>query len=83
MTCLRLISRLVKNSNFHKIYLINYNELESRKNSTGNFPCLLDILKILESETSSKNCYSENKNMTRLRLISGLVTNPNFHKRYL
>jgi hypothetical protein len=27
--------------------------------------------------------YSENSKMTRLKLISGLVTNPNFHKIYL
>jgi hypothetical protein len=36
-----------------------------------------------EFETSLKCFYSENKKMARLRLISGLVTNPKFHRRYL
>jgi hypothetical protein len=81
MTCLRLISGLVNKPNFHKIYLINYNDSKSEKKiSTCNLLCLLRILKILESETSPKKFYSENKKMTHLRLISGLVTNPNFHK---
>jgi hypothetical protein len=79
MTCLRQILGLVKNPNFHKIYLINCNDSEYENLFIGDLLCLLSNINILESETSPKTFYNENKKMTRLRLISGLVTNHNFH----
>jgi hypothetical protein len=41
------------------------------------------IQKISESETSLKTFYGKNKKMVHLRLISGLVRKPKFHRRYL
>jgi hypothetical protein len=74
---------LVKNPNFHKIYLINYDDSKSENFSTYNSLCFLGILKILEFKTSPKFVYSENKKMTHLRLVSRLITNPNIDRRYL
>jgi hypothetical protein len=83
MSYLRLISGLVNNPNFHKIYLTNYNDSKYKKIVTYNFLCLLRILKILESKTSQKKSYSENAKMTLLKLISGLVTSLVFHGLYI
>jgi hypothetical protein len=85
MSCLRLISGLVNNPNFHKIYLTNYNDSKyEKKNSTYNLLWLLRILKISESETSQKKKnYNENSKMTLLKLISGLVPSLVFHGLFL
>jgi hypothetical protein len=84
MSCLRLISGLVNNPNFHEIYLTNYNDSKSENFVTCNSLCLLRILKISESRnfTEKKN-YSENVKLTLLKLISGLVTSLVLHGLYI
>jgi hypothetical protein len=45
--------------------------------------CIINILKISESETSLKMIYRENKYMVQLSVISRLVRNPKFQRIYI
>jgi hypothetical protein len=54
MTCLRVISGIVINPNFHRPYIIKYNELEPKLLTIGTSVCLLSVSKISFSEISYK-----------------------------
>jgi hypothetical protein len=57
-------NNLCKNPNFHKKYIIKYNESKYEIFFTCTSLCQLRILKISESETSLKKNYNENSKRT-------------------
>lgn len=67
MDCLILVSRLIQNPKIQNIYFIKNNDLKFENLSTCGSLFILDILKIVEPETSSKQFYSEKYKMDNLK----------------
>jgi hypothetical protein len=59
MSCLILISVLVKLPKFHGLYIQNYNDPKPKIITIGTLICILSNLQIHLSEASWKQSYSE------------------------